>query len=120
MAEEIKEKSFPFDAVENELGLDDRLYFSEDFADYFAQFVGNGVYPNPSTGLKVQSLNNNMVVTVNIGSAFINGRGYINKENMAVAITPSHMSYNRKDMIVVQLDLTAREINGPMSRFSTN
>ena len=55
------EKSFPFDSVELTDGSYDRAYYSEDFADYFAKFISNGVYPNPSNNLLVESLNNNMV-----------------------------------------------------------
>ena len=68
---EIIEKSFPFDAVEDELGIADRIFYAEDFAGYFAQFISNGVFPNPSTGLKVQSLNNNMVLTVLTGEGLL-------------------------------------------------
>lgn len=31
----------------------DRRYAAEDWAAYFASFIGNGVFPNPSTGLQV-------------------------------------------------------------------
>lgn len=104
------EKSFPFDSIETEDGTPDRLFYSADFADYFKQFISNGVYPNPSTNLQVQSLNNNMVLTVLSGSAFINGYGYINKEAMNITISNAHQSYNRIDIIVVQLSLIDREI----------
>ena len=106
---EIIEKSFPFDAVEDELGIADRIFYAEDFAGYFAQFISNGVFPNPSTGLKVQSINNNMVLTVSTGAGFISGYGYILNENLPIEINPSHISYNRKDNIVLQLNLTTRE-----------
>ena len=107
MAEEL---FFPFNAMENEEGEPDRLYDAEDFASYFAQFIGNGVYPNPSTNLQVFSLNGNMVLTVKAGPAFINGYGYLLKEDMYVAVNPSHVSYNRRDSVVLQLNLTTREI----------
>jgi len=105
----MAEKSFPFDAVEIE-GIPDRVFFAEDFARYFRQFVGNGVYPNPSSNLQVQTLNNNMVLTVKKGAAFINGYTYVNTEDFEIAINTANGSYNRKDIIVVQLDLVAREI----------
>ena len=104
------EKSFPFDSVELTDGSYDRPYYSEDFADYFAQFLSNGVYPNPSNNLLVESLNNNMVLTVNAGSAFIKGRGYINKEPLYVTVSNSDIAYNRIDFIVLQLNLVEREI----------
>ena len=51
-----------------------------------------------------------MVVTVKSGSAFINGYGYINTEDMLVSINTANSSYNRKDIIVVCLDLVERKI----------
>ena len=30
----------------------DRIYLAEDYARYFSSFIGNGVFPNPSTNLK--------------------------------------------------------------------
>ena len=70
------EKYFPFDATEIN-GEPDRVYNAADFASFFSQFIGNGIYPNPSSNLQVLSLNSNMVITVKSGSAFINGYGYI-------------------------------------------
>lgn len=104
------EKSFPFDSVELTDGSYDRAYYSEDFADYFAKFISNGVYPNPSNNLLVESLNNNMVLTVNAGSAFIKGRGYINKEPLYVTVSNADAAYNRIDFIVLQLNLIDRKI----------
>ena len=109
-----KELFFPFNAVENELGLPDREYDATDWAKYFSQFISNGVYPNPATGLKVQSLNGNMVLTVADGNGYINGYGYVlDSEDgvFTVRVNDSHVSYNRKDNIVLQLDLTARKVN---------
>ena len=105
----MAEKSFPFDAVEIE-GTPDRIYFAEDFARYFKQFLRNGIYPNPSTNLQVQTLNSNMVITVKKGAAFIEGYTYANTEDMEVLVDTANASYNRKDIIVVQLDLVNREI----------
>ena len=31
----------------------DRKYTSTFFAEYFASFIGNGIFPNPSTNLQV-------------------------------------------------------------------
>lgn len=104
------EKSFPFDAVEGVDGTPDRIFYAEDFANYFKQFIGNGIYPNPSTNLQVQSINNNMVLTVQSGSAFINGYGYINKEPLEVMISTANSAYARIDIIVLQLSYIDREI----------
>lgn len=104
------EKSFPFDAVEGVDGTPDRIFYAEDFANYFKQFIGNGIYPNPSTNLQVQSINNNMVLTVQSGSAFINGYGYINNEPLEVMISTANSAYARIDIIVLQLSYIDREI----------
>lgn len=104
------ERAFPFDSVEDAAGNPDRLYSAEDFAGYFAQFLGNGVYPNPATNLAVHSLNSNMVLTVQPGSAFINGYGYINKAPLQIALSTADGAYNRIDLIVVQLNHIDREI----------
>lgn len=104
----MTEKYFPFDAVEVE-GMPDRVYYSEDFACFFGMFVGNGVFPNPSDNLKITS-NGNMTVTATKGYAFINGRGYVLLEDMAIQLDTANASYNRKDIIVVSLNLVDRDI----------
>ena len=40
----------------------DRVYHTGHWAEYFASFIGNGVFPNPSNNLQVAS-NNNMTIT---------------------------------------------------------
>ncbi len=105
----MAEKYFPFNAVEVE-GQPDRVYGAEDWAAFFAQFIGNGIYPNPSSNLQVLSLNNNMVLTVKKGSAMINGYGYLSDEDIEVQINTANGSYNRKDIIVLALDLVERNI----------
>ena len=106
--EEMKEFSFPFDAIEDEQGEFDREYSAKDFATYFKQFISNGVYPNPSNGLEVEALTSNMVVTLHSGSGFINGYAYVLPEDLPIFISPSHASYNRKDSIVLQWNATTR------------
>ena len=107
----MPEVSFPFDSVQTD-GIDDRVYYSEDFKRYFKQFLTNGVYPNPSTNLKVEALNNNMVLSVNLGSAFINGACYsIIEDKLNITVSDSHISYNRKDIVVVSLNETNRTVN---------
>ena len=58
----------------------DRKYKSEDFAKFFGTLIGNGVFPNPATGLQVKALNNDMSITLLPGEAWINGYFY-NKES---------------------------------------
>lgn len=105
---ETNELSFPFNAVEDDLGQPDRLYDAENFANYFSAFIGNGVYPNPSSNLQTLSIYENMVVNVGVGKAFINGYFYDLTENADITINPSNIAYNRCDNLVIQLNLTER------------
>ena len=54
----MAEKSGFFNSVNG-----DRRYKADFFAEYFASFIGNGIFPNPSTGIQVIS-NANMSVTL--------------------------------------------------------
>lgn len=108
----MAEKSFPFNAVEIEvegIPTPDRVYSAEDFARYFAQFIGNGVFPNPSSGLQ-SAADGSMTVTVYPGAAYADGYSYVLTEPMQMAIDIADAAYNRKDSIVVRLDLTEREM----------
>lgn len=100
----MAEKFFPFDSVNN-----DRLYSAEDFANCFALFIGNGIFPNPSSNLQVLS-NNTMNLTVKRGSAFINGRMYILDGDTTFRVPTPHNTYRRRDSIVVRLDMVNRNI----------
>ena len=62
------EKSSFFNSVSH-----DRTYKAEDWAEYFASFIGNGVFPVPSTGLQVVA-NDGMKLNVKTGKAWINGQ----------------------------------------------
>ena len=55
----------------------DRAEEASFFADYFADFIGTGVYPNPSTGMQVVA-NGGLNLLVRVGSCFIKGyRGVV-------------------------------------------
>jgi len=95
---------FPYNSVQNEFGEDDRLYDSQDWADYFKQFIGNGVFPNPSSGLRVDSLNGSMVLTVRMGAAFASGRLYMQKGDFEFSVAPAHLTLGRRDVVVCRHD----------------
>jgi len=86
----------------------DRRYTAEDFVEYFASFIGNGVFPNPSTGLQAMS-NNNMTVTVKAGKAWINGYFYVAGDQI-VSIALADGVLARIDRIVVRWSHTNRNI----------
>lgn len=87
----------------------DRKYDARRFAEYFATFIGNGVFPNPSSNLQVMA-NNDMTVTVSAGKAWINGYILINDDDYILNIEPADGVLNRIDRIVVRYDVVDREI----------
>ena len=87
----------------------DRKYDAKRFAEYFATFIGNGVFPNPSDNLQVIS-NNDMTVTVKAGRAWINGYILINDNDYIIELTPADGVLNRIDRIVARYDVADREI----------
>lgn len=99
---------FPFDAVLDTNGEPDRAYLSEHQAMYVAQFLSNGVYAGTANGLQVLAINDNMYITVQTGSALIQGRCYYLKETANMLITAGNVSYGRYDIVVCRLDYVNR------------
>ncbi len=99
------EKSSFFNSVSH-----DRTYRAEDWAEYFASFIGNGVFPVPSTGLQVV-VDNGMNLLLKAGKAWINGYFYNNTSDLTIAIGTADGQLNRIDRIVVRWDLTNRIIS---------
>lgn len=87
----------------------DRRYKAEDWAGYFSSFIGNGVFPLPSTGLQVVA-GEAMAVTVHAGSAWINGYFYCNTADLTLSLPVADGVLKRIDRIVVRWDLTERKI----------
>ena len=104
----MAEYSFPHDAILNEDGIADRVYYAADWKRMLQHYFTNGLFPNPSTNLQVQSLNGNMVVTVQPGYGHINGCTYTNDEPLEFAVDTANANYNRIDLIVLRLDETER------------
>lgn len=102
-----------FDAVDLGEGQYDRVYSSAEFAHYFGLFVGNGVFPSPSTGLSVVCNDpKNMMVKVSPGSGFINGHYLSVPEggDEYLTIPIAHASLTRIDSIIMGLDLGERQV----------
>ncbi|WP_411680417.1 hypothetical protein [Clostridium thailandense] len=106
------EKSSFFNSVNG-----DRKYKAEDFAEYFATFIGNGVFPNPSTNLQIIA-NNDMTVTLKKGSAWIKGHIYINTDDLILPIDVADGVLNRIDRIVLRMDTAERAINAAVKKGS--
>lgn len=88
----------------------DREYLAQDFAQYFASFIGNGVFPNPSTGLQVV-YSSGMQINVLAGEAWINGYWYQNSTQKTFTLLPASGTLNRIDSVVVRHSLSGRIIS---------
>lgn len=99
------EKSSFFNSISG-----DRRYKAEEWAEYFASFISNGVFSNPSTGLQVLA-SNSMIITVNTGKAWINGYFYFNTSNLTITLDNADGVLNRIDRVVVRWDLQDRVIS---------
>lgn len=115
MADENKEKTvslgFPFDSKQqrNSEGqfYDDREYLAADFARYFKQFIGNGIYAQPANGLKVFS-SGFMGISVNKGEAFVDGYYGHSEETVNLILDEGDATYARIDRVVMRLNLLDR------------
>lgn len=87
----------------------DRKYKAEEWAEYFGSFIGNGVFPNPSTNLMVVS-QSNMTVVVKSGKAWINGYFYVNTDDLVLQLSNADGVLKRIDRIVLRWSLTNRNI----------
>ena len=96
--------SLPFNSISK-----DRVYKAEDWAWYFATFIGNGVFPKPATGLQV-IVNEGMKITAKQGYAFINGYAYKNPTDYDITLETADGSLPRIDRIIVRWDLSNRDM----------
>lgn len=99
-----------FNAVETSSGAYDRTYNAEDFASYFSKFISNGVFVNPTDGLKV-SVQSGLKVTVKAGSAYIDGYYYELTGDTTLTIQVNSSSYVQTDSVVIRLDKTNRKMS---------
>ena len=115
----MTEKYGFFNAVETSSGVYDRTYNAEDFASYFSKFIGDGVFANPTDGLKV-SAQSGLKVTVKAGSAYIDGYYYELTEDKILTIQVNSSSYIQTDSVVVRLDKVNRKMSLELKRNNTS
>ncbi|WP_297420462.1 hypothetical protein [Clostridium sp.] len=101
----MAEKSGFFNSVNG-----DRKYKADFFAEYFASFIGNGVFPNPSNALQVIA-DTNMNIVVKAGKAWINGYYYNNDTDLSLTLDTADGVLNRIDKIVLQFNTLSRMIS---------
>jgi hypothetical protein len=87
----------------------DRKYTSTFFAEYFASFIGNGIFPNPSTNTQVVA-DGGMGVTVQQGKAWIDGYILYVDNPQSLTLDTGDSLLPRIDKIVIRLDKINREI----------
>lgn len=89
----------------------DRVYLAEQFAAYFASFVGNGVFGKSMQKLEVLAPStSNMSVKVLSGEAWINGWWYRNTEEYALPLDIADGILNRIDLVVLRWSNQERDM----------
>ena len=89
----------------------DRVYLAQQFAAYFASFIGNGVFAGKQSELKVTEMpTQQMGVAVKAGQAWINGYWYENTEDKFFDVDVADGVLNRIDSIVVRLGHAERDM----------
>lgn len=89
----------------------DRVYSAEVFAEYFASFIANGVFPDPATNLQVVANTvNDMNVLVSTGMGWINGYYCKNDGSYPLAIQAANGTLNRIDAVVIGWSQSDRTI----------
>lgn len=87
----------------------DRRYDARWFAEYFASFIGNGVFPNPSSNLQVFEYQN-MQTKVVAGKGWIKGYYLSNDGDYILEHDIADGILSRIDRIVMRLNHTKRMI----------
>ena len=87
----------------------DRRYDASFFAEYFSSFIGNGVFPNPSTNLQVVE-GNNMQTVVKPGKEWINGYYVHNDSDFILQHDVADGVLKRIDWVVLQWNYLTRKI----------
>lgn len=89
----------------------DRVYLAEQFAAYFASFIGNGIFGGQMQQLEVVANSPaNMSVIVLSGKGWINGWWYRNNGNMQLSVAVADGVLSRIDSVVVRWDNTRRDM----------
>ncbi|WP_262428951.1 hypothetical protein [Paratissierella segnis] len=92
-----------FDSIDGE---DERFYTADEFAEYFRQFIRNGIF-NGGENLKVVTDEKDMKISIKPGYAWIEGYLYkIAGEDLILEHGIADPSLNRIDRVVIRLDKT--------------
>lgn len=93
-------------------GVYDKVYNAGDFANYFANFIGNGIFSPSTEKLMVQALDTpNMTVNIKTGVSFYEGYWYENSSIINKTISASDSTLSRIDLVVIAYDFDIRDAN---------
>lgn len=105
----MSEHSGFFNAKVLEDGSYDRVYLAENFADYFASFVGNGVFAKKMNALQILA-DSGMNVKIKSGQAWINGYWYENDSDLILNLATAPTTGYRIDSVVLRYGVSDRSI----------
>ena len=104
----MSEQFFPFDSVRQADGKGDRVYKSQDWANYYKNFITTGLmHNNGQVGLDIKRIENLQVI-FGEGGAFIEGRQYLLNEEKALQFEIEANHY-RRDLVVLRMDSRINE-----------
>lgn len=90
-----------FDSVDGE---DERSYTADEFAEYFKQFISNGIL-NGGDNLRVTADGDDMTIKIKPGYVWIEGYLYkIDTEPLMLTLDAADASLSRIDRVVIRLD----------------
>lgn len=87
----------------------DREYNAAHWADYFAAFISNGVFPNPSTGMQIME-SSGLTVNMMAGRGFIDGYWIKNDSAYPITLDAAEPVLDRIDVIGFKLVIGTREV----------
>lgn len=89
----------------------DRSYLAEQFAAYFASFIGNGVFGGKSDELQIVAMESpSMQVTALSGQGWINGYWYENTDDLYLPVDVADGVLDRIDSVVLRLGFAERNM----------
>lgn len=89
----------------------DRVYLAEQFAAYFASFIGNGVYGKSMQELEVMAQTNaEMSIKVGSGQGWINGWWYRNTDEYTLFVDIADGALSRIDIVVLRWGNSERDM----------
>lgn len=91
----------------------DRAYVAEQFASYFAAFIGNGVFAGQQQDCQVIATTPTPTMAVNVqpGRAWLNGYWYSNDSALNLSLSVGDATRARIDAIVLRHDKSGRFVN---------